>query len=69
MIAPIRLPEAPVRSPAMHRAHRMLATALLRPAARDDAPPVTAWKAWLFTGWLLAAALWCITQVVRSLLY
>lgn len=68
MIAFIRLPEEPVRSPAMHRAHRMLATALLRPAARDDAPPLPGWKAWLFAGWLVAAAVWCATQVVRSLL-
>ena len=54
MIAPIRETEAPRRSPAIRRAYRLVAGRLLkRGAVPDDAPPVPAWKAWLFVGWVV----------------
>ena len=57
MIAPIQQTDDPPRSHGMLRAHRLVASTLLKepryPA--DDAPPVPAWRAWLFTAWVVVA--------------
>jgi len=61
MIAFVRPPEKPTRSPVMERARRLLATTLLRPGSDQASKiaPVAAWKAWLLGGLLIALALWC----------
>ena len=61
MIAPIRPPEKPKRSPAVERARRLLASKLLPPDSEQVGKrgPAAAWKRWLLAGVLIAVALWC----------
>jgi hypothetical protein len=60
MIAPIRPPIKPTRSPVVERARSLLTTTLLPPDAKPGgkAQRAVAWKAWLLGGILLAVALW-----------
>jgi len=57
MIAPLREtdPDTVHASPHLREAHRFVASTLLSPQADSgrDAPPVPAWKAWLFTVWVV----------------
>jgi hypothetical protein len=69
MIAPIKKPEALEASPGIRDARRLVASALLteRPHPPDAAPPVPAWRAWLFTAWVVvvaAAYFLCIAGLV-----
>lgn len=70
MIAPIQRTKDPPGSPEMRRAHRLVASTLLKkqryPA--DDAPPVPAWRAWLFTAWVVTATAAYLAYMV-GLLY
>lgn len=69
MIAFIREPEPPPKLPAVRRLRRLLASTLLvanRENTRDALPPA-AWKAWLFTAWVVGCAVWCIVGLVRDL--
>lgn len=58
MIAPIKRPKTSAPSPGIRRAHRLVASTLLqqRLRPRDAAPPVPAWRAWLFTAWVVVTA-------------
>ncbi|MHC4179242.1 MAG: hypothetical protein ACYSWU_17150 [Planctomycetota bacterium] len=55
MIAPIQSPEASAPSPGIRRARHLVASTLLRPRSRppDSGPSVPAWRAWLFTIWVV----------------
>ena len=54
MIAPIQQTDPP-QSPAMRRAHGMVASTLLKKQRHAaDATPVPAWRAWLFVAWVVA---------------
>jgi hypothetical protein len=70
MIAFIKPPEESAASPARQHAHRLLAATLLCPPSgySDSAPPLVAWKAWLFVGWLAVAAVWGLVHAVNILL-
>jgi hypothetical protein len=59
MIAPIRQNDDPPRLAGMRRAHRIVASRLLRNQDRptDVGPPVPAWQAWLLSGWVVLAVL------------
>ncbi len=56
MIAPLdqASSEATRRRGRLHRAHRLVASTLFeRPATENpDVPPIPAWKAWAFSGWV-----------------
>ncbi len=69
MIAFIHEPEKPPTLPAVRRVRRLLASTLLagNSTASGSAPPTTAWRAWLFTAWVTAVAVWCVAHVVRCL--
>lgn len=63
MVAAQRDPDA--RSPALRAARRQLAALLgtAHVATSDAAPPIAAWKAWLFTIWccfVCAAYAWTL---------
>ena len=58
MIAKIQQTEDRRRSPRMRRAHRLVASTLLKKtkaAFTGDGPPVAAWRAWLFAAWVATA--------------
>jgi len=57
MIAPIQQTEDPPRQPGMRRVHHLVAATFLKRQQRpsDNAPPVPAWKAWLFAAWVIVA--------------
>ncbi len=57
MVAPIPRTDDPSRSRRHRHAHHWVAGTLLRPRAGRamSGPPVAAWKAWLFAGWVIAA--------------
>lgn len=54
MIAPISRSEQPALSVAMRHARRLVACTLLSEPSRppEDAPPVAAWRAWVFAAWV-----------------
>jgi len=58
MIAPIERPKAPASSPGILHARRLVASALLkqRPRPAEGAPSMAAWRAWLFTAWVVVVA-------------
>ncbi len=58
MIAPIEKPKAAATSPGIRRARRLVASALLkqRPRLPGGAPCLPAWRAWLFTAWVVVVA-------------
>jgi hypothetical protein len=60
MIAPIRPPLKPTRSPVVERARSLLTSTLLPPEAKPPGKTrrLVAWKVWLFAGLLIAAVLW-----------
>jgi hypothetical protein len=60
MIAPIRPPLKPTRSPVVERARSLLTSTLLPPETKpaEKAHWAFAWKLWLLGGLLIAAALW-----------
>ena len=68
MIAPIRPPKRPTRSPAVERARHLLTSALWQVAPKQSGkiPPARAWKAWLFGGVLIAVAAWLIYLAFAS---
>jgi hypothetical protein len=70
MIAFIKPPEESTKSPARRRTRRLLADTLLprRSGRPDSTPPIAAWKAWLFVGWLALAAVWGMVHTVSILL-
>jgi len=55
MIAHIRETPRQPRSRVMRRAHRLVATTLLKKRLHpaDGAAPVPAWRSWLFTLWVV----------------
>jgi len=54
MIAPIKSPKASRSSPDIRRVRQLVASALLPHRRRPpDAPTVPAWRAWLFTAWVV----------------
>jgi len=57
MIAPLGRTdsERAKRRRRLHGAHRLVASVLLAHASEptENAPPVAAWRAWLFAGWVL----------------
>jgi hypothetical protein len=58
MVSPVK--QVPMRrpTPAMRRAHRLVASLLFNPATQPDrAARVPAWKAWWFAGWLTLVAI------------
>lgn len=60
MIAPVRPPKRPTRSPVVERARHLL-TATLWPAESERSnkvAPARVWKALLFCGLLTAVAVW-----------
>jgi len=67
MIAPLRQTKPVRRSPALRRAHRLLASTLLTKSARtaDDAPLIPRWQAWLFTLWVAAACAIYFAHMLR----
>jgi hypothetical protein len=69
MIAFIRPPEETARPSRLRHVHRLLAATLLptRSEGADSAPPVDAWKAWLFIGWLAVVSLGSIGYAVGTL--
>ena len=55
MIAFIKETEDTVQTPSMRKARRMVVDTLLESdQAADSARPVKAWRAWLFTVWVMA---------------
>lgn len=65
MVAPLpHRPEPAETSPALRRARRMVAAALLGPTAKKlghGAPPVEGWKAWSFAIWTVVATVLAAT--------
>ena len=57
MIAPLRLPEPHTSEQGrrLHEAHQVVAAALLdpQPEPSDKAPPIPAWRAWLYVAWVV----------------
>jgi nitroreductase len=57
MIAPLGQTERETVQTRRHlwRARRLVASMFLEhePAPRDNAPPVAAWQAWVFAGWVV----------------
>lgn len=57
MIAPLQEEEkeAPVRSPALRRAHLLLAATFFRTPSHsaETSPAIPAWKAWIFAAWVV----------------
>ena len=63
MIAPVRPPKRPTRSPVVERARHLLTATFWPPDAEPANEILPAgrrnrWKAWLFGGLLIAVALW-----------
>jgi len=54
MIAPLRQTEDSSRLRRLRRAHRVVATTLLKKSRHpaDTAASVSAWRAWLLTAWI-----------------
>jgi hypothetical protein len=70
MVAPAYRTRRPAPSPAMRRAHQVVAKTLLRKRAASPPPvekasPVTPWKAWLLTLWIAVLAAAGAALVVR----
>ncbi|HEV7221861.1 MAG TPA: hypothetical protein VGN42_04120 [Pirellulales bacterium] len=61
MIAPFRGPSqrksGRSRNDRLEIARRIVAATLLSRADEDRGPPVPAWQAWLFAGWMAIAAI------------
>ena len=57
MIAPIKRSTTPTRSRGIRHARQLVASTLLTQPTRrrDRALPVPAWRAWLFTAWIVVA--------------
>lgn len=57
MIAPLRPPLATTseKSRPLHEAHQVVAASLLAPlpSPQVEAPPVPAWRAWIFVVWIV----------------
>ncbi|MFH1264837.1 MAG: hypothetical protein ABIK89_03875 [Planctomycetota bacterium] len=57
MIAPLGRsnPKAVGRRRRMHGAHRLVVSTLLEQGSKpiENAPPVAAWRAWTFAGWVV----------------
>jgi hypothetical protein len=61
MVAPASRTRGPVPTPALRRAHQVVAKTLLPAPVPDrlpmeSAPPVAPWKAWLLVAWIVAVA-------------
>ena len=72
MVAPAYRTRRPAPSPALRRAHQVVAKTLLHarapaPPPVEDASPVAPWKAWLLTVWIVAVAAVGIVLVVRCM--
>ncbi len=68
MIAPARPPKKPLRSPVVERARHLLTATFWPPEPERASKIVDArmWKAWVFGGLLIAAALWLVYLVVTA---
>ena len=53
MIAPIEKAKPRASAPGIRRARRMVASTLLKPPPPGGAPRLPAWRAWLFTAWVV----------------
>jgi hypothetical protein len=67
MIAPIQQTEPPRSSSELRRARHLVAATLLeqQPELADDAPPVRAWKAWLFVAWVTVTTVVYFAHMAR----
>jgi len=69
MIAPIQQEPRPQRSLALRRAHRLLVSTFFREPDRtaDIGQPIPAWKAWVFTAWLVGTVAIYLAHMLRLL--
>ena len=67
MIAPLKEKPRLTRSPALRRAHRLLAATFFRDPSEgtEAAGPIPAWKAWAFAAWLVATTLLYLAHMLR----